>query len=204
MKRYYEYTEVERAALDGEAFYDAVKREAITRGIKPPVPFSERLKTVGFAGYRVPADAVKFYEIVMPQRYGGGKPTGLAYRTEEEAQRALHGAVGLSEEGYGATARTVIAAGEWGVRHTYVSLAGAKDYTAAITESDDDCSTEAFDTLADECRDDAQRIRQEAYNKQVRAEKRVEYLRLAGGNAEIATAFWTKVETGSFPQEDGS
>lgn len=204
MKRYYEYTEAERADLDGDVFYDAVKREAISRGIKPPVPFSERLKTSGFVGYRVPADAVKFYEVCVPQSYGEPKRSGLAFRTEEEAARAMQGAIGIYEDGYGASARMKIASGEFQIRHTYVNFGGPRNYAAAITESEDDRSTEAFDTLANECRDDAQRIRQEAYNKQVRADKRVEYLRLAGGNVEIATAFWGKVEHGGFPQEDGS
>jgi hypothetical protein len=42
-------------------------------------------------------------------------------------------------------------------------------------------------------------VRQQAYNAKVRAERKAEYLRLAGGNEEIAKNFWAKAEGTAWP-----
>lgn len=201
MKRYYEYTETERTQLTDDLFYDAVKLEAISRGIKVPIPQAQALKNIGYVGFQIPPDAIRLYEICSGEQYGGAKGTGICFSSEEAARGALAGAVLVYEDGYGATARIKISSKEPSIALRYVGGGSTKSFQSRIEESDDFDVIEEFETLAAGCKDDCARIRQESYNTAVRTQKRAEYLRLAQGNEQIAAGFWTKVETGTFPTQ---
>lgn len=201
MKRYYEYTENERMSLTSEQMLDAVKLEALSRGIRIPISMSEALRRSEFVGYQFPSEFVPVWEIMINESYSQ-KGSGVAYLTEEKANAALAGMVSLGEDGYGSAARAVIRQGDVAVRRVLVPLHKGVNCTKRINSDEATEATtevEAFSKLAEECRDDAYRISQDRYNAKVRAEKKVEYLRLASGNEEIAKAFWSKVETTEWP-----
>ena len=56
--------------------------------------------------------------------------------------------------------------------------------------------------IRDLCLELHSNIRQEYYNAGVRLELRKEYLRLAGGNEEVAKAFWAKAEGTAWPSNE--
>ena len=56
-----------------------------------------------------------------------------------------------------------------------------------------------FVKVRDECLEKYSEVRQQAYNAKVRAERKTEYLRLAGGSEEIAKKFWAKAEGTAWP-----
>jgi hypothetical protein len=201
MKRYYEYTETERTQLTDDLFYDAVKLEAISRGIKVPIPQAQALKNIGYVGFQIPPDALKLHEICTGEKYGGSKGTGLCFTTEEAAKAALVGAVLIYEDGYGATARTKISSAEPSIALRFIGGGSTKSFQARVEESDDFEVVPEFEALATECKEDCARIMQATYMSAVRAQKREEYLRLAQGNEQIAASFWAKVETGTFPTQ---
>ena len=58
-----------------------------------------------------------------------------------------------------------------------------------------------FNKVVDECMERLSTVRQNDYNQRVNTEKKTEYLRLAGGNEEIAKGFWSKVERTEWPVE---
>jgi len=202
MKRYYDLTQEEKLALAGQEIHDAIKLEAVHRGIKPPITLDAIINQHGFQGYTTPPDSVIFYEIQTEGRYGGSASgSGIAYKTEAEALRALEGAVIIGSDGYGATAKMMVFSGAPSVKMVPISLSKPKPFWSTLEEygqPDDDAS---FETLAEEIRLELNTLWQERYNKQVRSEKRKEYLRLANGDEAIAKAFWSKTESGEFPIE---
>lgn len=197
--KYTSLTDAQKLALTPEDFLVAVKIEAIERGVKPPITLANALKQSEAQGFSMPPDAVFFYEILAPTSYDN-KPSGIVFRTAEEAQRAIVGAYGLYEEGYGATAKNKLANPEkFSIRQVWISGASPKQYWTRLEEYMQD--DKAFDEICDECRTDLQAIRQREYDKAVRARKRKEYLALARGSLEIAQAFWAKTEPGDFPED---
>lgn len=203
MKRASEYTETELLSLSNEEFNDAIRREAIYAGIKIPVAYSEALRTSEFKGYTAPAEGLRVYEIMRPGQYRETEPCGLAYLSEERARAALEGAVGIYHDAYGSNPGAKMARQDAGFAIRAVSI-GVSPATAAWAklEAVAEDSSE-FDKLRDEWVSKLSAIRQAAYNRQVRAERRVEYLRLAGGDETIAKAFWLRAEGTNWPTEDG-
>lgn len=201
MKRYYDLTQEEKLELAGEQIHDAIKLEAVHRGIKPPITLDAIINQHGFHGYTTPPDSVIFYEIQTTTRYGSTEGTGVAYRTEAEAMKALEGGIIIEEEGYGAEKQKKVVHGLLSVRVVPISLTKPKNFWSTLEEygqPDDDAS---FETLSKEIQVELNTLWQERYNKQVRSEKRKEYLRLANGDESIAKAFWSKTESGEFPIE---
>lgn len=201
MNRYFDLTKEQKLALTNEQFNDALRVEAIHRGISAPIPISEELSRSEYRGYNRPGDAFKVYRICTADGYGGGgtDETKVGYLTEERAMAALEGIVSIGSDGYGATARMKLNQGSPSVQAVWIT--NFTPHSKAIKFSAfDGRETEEFSKLEEECAVDLSNVRQEAYDARVRVEKRAEYLRLAGGDEQIARAFWTKVESGPFPE----
>jgi hypothetical protein len=177
MKRYYDLTKEEKLNLSGYAI----------------------INQHGFKGFTVPPDSVVFYELVAKTRYGGTSSTGIAYKTEEAAKRGLEGAIFLEEEGYGITKKVVPSGYDLTYSARFVGLVTHKPFGSSFEEYAQD-DTE-FDALTEEIRKELNQIWQDDYNTKVTADRRKEYMRLAGDNEEIAKAFWDKAEKTPWPAE---
>jgi hypothetical protein len=199
MKRYFDLTESEKLALSSEQMTDAVKIEAIHRGIKTPLSLDNIVENIGCSGFNLPADCKTFYEICTPKQYGGVERSGICFVTPDEARNALKNTLFVEEEGYPAK-RAKIINGEFSVMERYVSAFPLTNFATKLKEYEDDTPCEDFTKLCQECRDDLGIIRQRIYDTEVRARKKAEYLRLAQGNEEIAKAFWSKAESGNWPE----
>ncbi len=199
--RYFDLPTESKLTLTTEQFTDAVKAEGLHRGLKPPITLADALKEIGYVGYRVPQDAIKLYEVIRPAQYGSGEKTGLCFRTSEQAHAACVGGIAVHEPGYG-TEQGKITEGQWEVREKWVSLRKQVDVASRIEEYQQEDAD--FDKLAEECSADLSTLRQAKYNREVRACKRTEYLRLANGDQQVASAFWDKTERTAFPDEAGN
>ena len=63
--------------------------------------------------------------------------------------------------------------------------------------------TEKYEALLEKCTSKIASVRQEAYNQLIAKERQAEYLRLAGGDVEIAKRFWVKAESLAWPEVEG-
>ena len=203
-KRYTDLTVSEKLSLDSsDGFINAVKIEAIQRGIKIPTTLSQAINSFPLTGFSIPPDAVMLYEICAPSSYGEPKKTGVAFKTRDEAVRALQGAIPVYEDGYGATAQMKIGdSSKFEIREAYITFVKPASIVFSLEQLNED--TTAYDALLEECRKDLEAIRQNEYNKRVLQQKRAQYLDLAKGDESIARAFWAKVEGGEFPSKEDS
>jgi hypothetical protein len=198
MKRFNDYTDTELLTLDNDTFNIAVRVEAIERGIKPPVPLSEALRTSEWKGYQHPGDAAAVWEIVRPDRYSSVEGSGVAYLTEAAALKAIEGAVSIRNETYGANQGFHFNSGQdWSVRRVPIGSMKSAQAWAKLEAYKED--TTEFDKVVEECTERWSRVLQADYNAKVQSERRAEYLRLADGNEEIAKAFWAKSERTDWP-----
>lgn len=197
-KRYFDLTETEKLALSSESMADAVKIEAIHRGIKTPITLDNIVENLGCTGFQLPADCKTFYEICTPKNYGGIERSGICFITPDQARNALTNAIFIEEEGY-PVKRARVVNGDFSVMERYVSAFPLTNFSTKLKEYEENEPCEEFKKLCEECRDDLQSIRQRIYDAEVRARKKAEYLRLAQNNEEIAKAFWTKAESGEWP-----
>lgn len=195
-KRFFELSNAEMMALDSDGLNTAIRIEAIERGIQPPVTLSEQLRNSEWIGYQKPAEALQVWEIHVKSRYNY-EQTGVAYRSKEEAERAMEGLMTI-ERGYGNEAPK-LKSNEPRLVCVNISVARSSQKAVAFEEFTQD--TEAFDKVVDECVEHLGRLRQREYNTKVRAEKKTEYLRLAGGNEQVARNFWAKVETSAWDDD---
>ena len=197
MKAYYQYQKHERAELTSDTLNDAIRLEAIERGIRVPVTLPEHLKSQPSCTARIPEKAVCVFKVSV-----GGYTDGLCYLDEELAKRAVEGAVALSHH-YRAKGPNVkyITNPEPKIERVFIS--GEEwSYSNPVTGYAEEIEMdEKFKALAEECVNDHNSIKQEIYNREVRLEKKKEYLRLAKGDAAIAMSFWNKVEHGAWPTE---
>lgn len=201
MKRYYELTQKEKLALSGDSIRQSIVLEAIERGIKPPLDLGDMINKHGFTGFSIPASTVVFYEIMIASQYGPLSGCGLAYKTEDEAKRALEGAVCLYEEGYGADKKNKVTNSPPSYAATFIGLDKSKYFGAKFEEYSQAENDVEYDKLAAEIQAELDKIWQEAHNVEVTQRKRSEYLKLADGNLDIAKAFWSKTERTDFPDE---
>ena len=195
--QYTHLSEEEKKTLTSDDFETAVKLEAIARGISLPITLSQELMEKPLISFNRPADSVIFYEITTVAEYGGIDRSGIAYRTQEEARRALQGVVCVTEDRYGNKGPKIVV-GEVSIRETAVSFSSPQYYQAKVEGYEQ--NTEAFDKVAEECRENWREIQQAEYNKKVLAEKKAQYLTLAQGNEEIARAFWRKAESDAWQE----
>ena len=182
-----------------EDFINAVKIEAIQRGIKIPTTLSQAINSFGLTGFNLPPDAVVLYEICAPDSsYSEPKSTGIAFKTRDDAVRFLQGAIPIYRDGYAETAQIKIGdSSKISIRETYITLVKPQSIVFKLEQLQED--TTAYDALLEECRKDLEGVRQDEYNKRVLQQKRIQYLELAKGDESIARAFWDKVEGGEFP-----
>ncbi|UOF78071.1 mafG [Caudoviricetes sp.] len=193
MKTFTQYTDQELLSISVQDLNDAIRREAIERGIKPPMPLSEALRTSEWRGYQLPAENAAVWEI---NKLDGYSKSGIAYLTEELATKALEGLVSV-EHGYGNQAPK-LKTGCFGIIKVFISVSPSESKAEKFEEYYQDDTK--FNDVRDECLKRLGEVRQADYNRRVNAEKKAEYLRLAGGNEDVAKAFWAKVEGGEWPQ----
>lgn len=195
MKRYGQLTNEEKVVLDNQGFADAVKLEAIERGIEPAVTLSEKLRSSGWRGYYAPANGVRVWVLDTGNSYG----TRLGYLDPELARRALEGAVVIGDVYRGGKSFPGIRVEEVPSVKEMVLTNGGPGTDKGFSLSDTPDSNEAFDKLVEECKEDWHKVCQDAYDAKVRAEQWTEYLRLASGSVEIAGSFWRKAGKGEPP-----
>lgn len=198
-KRFADYTDAELVGIDNETFNDAVRIEAIQREVKPPLTLSEALRQSEWRGYQKPAEAIQVFEIIINNKYGSPANSGVGYLSKEKAESALDGMVSIEDDRYSSNPGHKINGGICCVMQRWVGVSKCESANAKFVEFTQDDT--AFQQVVTECLERLSRVRQEAYDKKVRTEKRTEYLRLAGGNEEIARAFWAKTERTEFPTE---
>ena len=186
-------TEDELLGFDNQQFQDSIRLEAIERGIKVPITLPDALRKAEWRGYSKPPEAVTVYELVAGYSSGG-----VAYLSQDLAERALEGALRVDQSGYNPVKYRLTSDGiEIKVRHVSTSEGVSK--VAKFEEFVNEKEPE-FDKLVAECLETFSEIRQRRYDAKVRQHKRAEYLRLAGGNEGIAKAFWSKTEGTGWPE----
>jgi len=192
-KRFADYTDAELLGIDNETLNKAIRIEAIERGIKPPITLSEALRRSEWVGYQKPAEAIKVFRIRQ-----GYAQSDFGWLDEAKAHAALEGMVKLDTVNYNRTDLKIVAS-DASVEVAWVGVSKSSEKFAKFEEYFQD-DTE-FNAVRDECVERYGRVRQAAYDAKVRSEKRAEYMRLAGGNEDIARAFWAKTERTEFPTE---
>lgn len=198
-KRFFELSNAEMLALDNEALNTAIRIEAIERGIQTPITLSEQLRSSEWIGYQKPAEAIQVWEIHVKSRYNY-EQTGVAYRTKEDAEKAMEGIMTI-ERGYSNEPAKLKVEEP---RLVCVNISVAKSSQKAVAFEAFTQDTEAFDKVVDECVEHLRRLRQREYNTKVRAEKKTEYLRLAAGNEQVARNFWAKVEASAWDDDQAT
>lgn len=190
------YTDDEVLALNNDQLDTAIRLEAIDRGIAPPIKLSEALRKSEWQGFEQPTDGITVFQIVLRDQYNR-RETGMAFLDEDRAKACLSGCLSLYETGYGASAKKCIKDAEPTIERVFVP--GATGSRKGVTFTEFFSDTADFDKVVDECVAKISSIRQAKYDAGVRAEKRAEYLRLAGGDEAIARGFWAKVERTEWP-----
>jgi len=196
MKTVTQHTDQELLELTNEQFNDAIRLEAIEAGIKPPIPTAQALERSGWMGYRKPPEHVTVYELAVKEdNYSSLHNSGLGYLSREKALAALEGLIHIDTP-YNKI-NPVMKSGLGVIVEKFVGESPQVEAWAKFQEYVQD-DTE-FNKIRDVCVDRLSRVRQAAYDARVNAEKKVEYLRLAGGDEAIAQGFWAKVERTPWP-----
>ncbi len=194
MKSFNQLTDSEVLGLSNEDLNDAIRLEAIERGIQPPITLSEALRRSEWRGYQKPAEAIKVFRLRQ-----GYYVTEFGWLDEAKAVAALEGLVKIEKVNYNRD-DLKISASEATVEVAWVGVSKSDDKAAKFEGFFQDDTK--FNEVRDECLERYSKVRQDAYNTKVRQEKRTEYLRLARGDEEIAKSFWAKVESGEWPVAD--
>lgn len=197
MKRFNDYTDTELLALDNETVNDAIRIEAIQQGVTPPIPLSEAIRKTEWRGYQKPAEAIPVYEICMSGKYNNLSCSGVGYLDEARAVNALDGLIQIEEVTYGNDKGTKIHQGTATIQKKMVGISKSEQAWAKLEAFNQDNAK--FNEVSDVCIERLSKVRQADYERRVNAEKKIEYLRLAGGNEEIAKGFWSKVERTEWP-----
>lgn len=195
-QKFSELTVAQLLTVDNETLNDAIRLEAIHRGIAPPVTLSEAIRSSEWVGYQRPAEAMTVFEIVYPGQYNHQTESGIAYLNKESAENAMQGMVFVIRESYPTKVSLGTAAPS--IRQTVIGVSLSESKGVKFEEFVERDKKE-FDALVLECMELVSSARQDDYNRRVMIERRAEYLRLAGGNEEIAAAFWAKAERTEWP-----
>ena len=200
MKPFHQLTNEEILALDNAQLTDAIRLGALDRGIEIPITLPDALRTSEWRGYEQPVSCVRLY---CPFAGSYDEPRA-GYLSQEEAEKALRGLVviGSTYRG-GKSAPCIQSDAEPRIKVVIIGDSPSAS-KAAVFRVVEEAPCEAFVKYRDECLDKSQAVRQSDYDRKVRAEHRKEYLRLAGGNEEIAKAFYARQGRGAWPNEDGS
>lgn len=191
MKPFNALTDTEVLGLSNEDLNDAIRLEAIDRGIQPPITLSEALRRSEWRGFQKPAEAIKVFRIRQ-----GYSQSDFGWLDEAKAHAALEGAVRIEKVHYNRD-DLKITSPEATVEVVWVGVNKSEEKAAKFEGFFQDDTK--FNEVRDECLERYSKVRQDAYNTKVRQEKRTEYLRLARGDEAIAKAFWSKVESGEWP-----
>lgn len=192
-KRFCDYADEELLTLNNEQLNDAIRIEAIQRGINPPITLPEALRRSEWRGYQKPAESVKVFAIKI-----GYHTSPFGFLDEKLAERAIEGMVHVEENSY-STPKIKIVYDTPEVVTKFVGVETGSQKGAKFEEYIGE-KVEEFDKLRDECLERFSLVRQTAYNAQVNLTKKAEYLRLANGDDSVARAFWGKVERIVWPE----
>ena len=192
-KRFCYYADEELLTLTNEQLNDAIRIEAIQRGINPPITMPDALRRSEWRGYQKPAEAIKMFALKC-----GYHTSNFGFLDEALAQRAIEGMVCVEENRY-STPQIKITADTPEIVTKFIGVEAGSQKASKFVEYADE-KQEEFEKLRDECLERFSLVRQSAYNVQVNLTKKAEYLRLAGGDQDIARAFWGKVERTVWPE----
>lgn len=196
MKAFNQLTDAEVLGLSNEDLTDSIRLEAIERGIQPPITLSEALRRSEWRGYQKPAEAIKVFRIRQ-----GYYQSDFGWLDEAKAHAALEGIVKIEKVNYinYRNDDLKIVPPDASIEVVWIGVNKGENKAAKFEEFTQDDTK--FNEVRDECLERYSKVRQDAYNANVRAEKRAEYMRLARGDEAIARAFWDKVESGEWPTE---
>jgi len=194
MKSFFQLSRNEIINLTNEELNDSIRLEAIERSIKPPITLSEALRRSEWRGYQKPAEAIKVFRL----RHGW-YTTDFGWLDEAKAIAALDGLVKIEKVNYNDDSLKIVNS-DVNVETVLIGVSRHESKAAKFMEYFED--TTEFDKVRDECLEKYSEVRQQAYNAKVRAERKAEYLRLAGGNEEIAKNFWAKAEGTDWPTSE--
>ena len=193
MKRFNDYTDAELIGIDNQTLNDSIRIESTFRGIQPPIPISVALRQSEWVGFTLPGDYTTVYAIRI-----GYSRSPFAYIKREDAEKALVGVVELKSSGYGANQKYTIQYEQPTVEEINIVLSESQQKAAKFVDFAQD-DTE-FNKVVEECMERVSRVRQDDYDRNVLAQRKAEYLRLAGGNLDIAKAFWSNSGNGKWPE----
>jgi hypothetical protein len=194
MKPFSQLSRNEIIDLTNEELNDSILLEAVERGIKPPITLSEALRRSEWRGYTKPAESIKVFTFKI-----GYHSSNFGFLDEKLAEKALEGMVCVEENSY-SHPKIKITSDTPQIVVKYLGVEAGSQKASKFEEFTQD-DTE-FNKVRDECLEKYSEVRQQAYNAKVRQEKRTEYLRLAGGNEEVAKNFWSKTEGTSWPTNE--
>ena len=194
MKSFFQLSRNEIIDLTNEELNDSIRLEAIERSIKPPITLSEALRRSEWRGYQKPAEAIKVFRLRQ-----GWYTTDFGWLDEAKAIAALDGLVKIEKIGYKDDSLKIVNS-DVNVETVFIGVSKHESKAAKFMEYFED--TTEFDKVRDECLEKYSEVRQQAYNAKVRSERKAEYLRLAGGNEEIAKNFWSKAEGTTWPTDE--
>jgi len=194
MKSFSQLSRNEIIDLTNEDLNDAILLEAIDRGIQPPITLSEALRRSEWRGYTKPAESIKVFTFKI-----GYHSSNFGFLDEKLAEKALEGMICVEENSY-SHPKIKITSDTPQIVVKYLGVEAGSQKASKFEEFTQD-DTE-FNKVRDECLEKYSEVRQQAYNAKVRQEKRTEYLRLAGGNEEVAKNFWSKTEGTSWPTNE--
>jgi hypothetical protein len=194
MKPFSQLSRNEIIDLTNEELNDSIRLEAIERSIKPPITLSEALRRSEWRGYTKPAEAIKVFSLKI-----GYHNSNFAFLDERLAEKALEGMICIEESSY-SNPKIKITNDRPEVVTKYVGVETGSQKSAKFEEYFQD--DKEFDKVSEECIEKYSEVRQQAYNAKVRSERKAEYLRLAGGNEEVAKNFWSKTEGTFWPTNE--
>jgi hypothetical protein len=193
MKPFSQLSRNEIIDLTNEDLNDAILLEAIDRGIQPPITLSEALRRSEWRGYTKPAESIKVFTFKI-----GYHSSNFGFLDEKLAEKALEGMVCVEENSY-SHPKIKITSDTPQIVVKYLGVEAGSQKASKFEEFTQD-DTE-FNKVRDECLEKYSEVRQQAYNARVRSEQKSEYLRLAGGNEEVAKKFWAKTERTEWPTD---
>ena len=165
-----------------------------------PVTLAEAVNQVPFEGFFIPEDSVPMYEILIQGSYRLEK-TGIAFKTQREAEISIMGAFALEETGYGDNRNRVFSKDSLQVAVTYITLQKQRNFVKTLDSLKDQDKIDKYEAVLTECWEDLNKLRDEESTKTFYLARKQEYLDLANGDKKVAKKFWEKTETVSWPED---
>ena len=191
-KRFSDLSDEALIDITNEELNAAIRIEAIERGIKPPIPLSDALRRSEWRGFQYPGDSLEVFEITCEYHN-----SGIGYLDKALAEKALQGMVRIEYSSY-STPRTTVSNRDMAITSRRVTTDAHWQKHSKFEEYTQDDT--AFQAVVEECLARHSKVRQDEYTRRVRAERKVEYLRLANGDEEVARRFWARSEGTVWPE----